>query len=113
MATDDRGRWLVRACLAWGALGFGVALGSVPHLVGDARLLVGIASVVLPAAAIGAALAVARDHPRGAGVLLVISAATPTYFAWVLNIPALVVGLVLVVAPQALVRHRRSAPRFT
>jgi len=105
--------WLVRSCLAWAALGFGVAIGSVFQVVGDARLLVGVASVVFPAAAVGAGLVIARNRPRIGGVLLVLSAATPTYFAWVLNIPALVVGLVLVVAPGILIRHERGTPRFS
>lgn len=96
--------------IAWAAVGAGVALAALSDVNNDARLLVGVASVLLPLCAVGAALLLRRNQPRAAGLLLLFSAATPTYFAYVLNIPALVAGLVLLAAP-ALVRsqpHARS-----
>jgi hypothetical protein len=65
----------------------------------DARLLVGLASVVGPLLGVGAAVQLSRHADRSAGVLLVLSALlTPTYFAFVINIPALLIGVTLAVA---------------
>ena len=75
----------------------------------DARVLVGIASVAFPGCAVVAAVAVARDHHRTGGVLLLLSVGTPTYFAWALNVPALIVGIALVAAPRLLVRRSAAA----
>jgi hypothetical protein len=36
-------------------------------------------------------------------LLLLASAATPTYFAYVINVPALVVGLALLAVPTVLI----------
>ena len=84
--------------LAWAALGAAVALAALPSVYADARVLVGLASVLGPLAAVGAAHLLARGRDRGAGGLLLASALlTPTYFAYVLNVPALVVGAVLLV----------------
>ena len=83
----------------WVVAGAAVALGSLGDVNDDARLLVGLASVVGPLLAVGAAVQLGRHADRSAGVLLVLSAlVTPTFFAYVLNIPALVVGVVLAVA---------------
>ena len=112
MSTYQAG-WLVPSCLAWAALGFGVAIGALPHVASEGRLLVGVASVVLPVGAVGAGLALARNRPRLAGGLLALSAATPTYFAWALNIPALIVGLMLIVAPRTLIRRPRGVPTYS
>ena len=86
---------------AWALTGALVALPSVPDATPDARWLIGLASVLFPAAAAAAAVALRRGSIRLAGVLLLVSVATPTYFAWPLNLPALVAGLVLTVAPSA------------
>jgi hypothetical protein len=74
----------------------------------DARLLAGIASLLGPAAAIAASIALSRRRDRWAGLLLVVSVITPTYFAWVLNVPALLVGLILLTAPRVAVGDARS-----
>ncbi len=86
---------------AWAVAGALIALVSVPNSTPDARWLVRLASVVFPAAAAAAAVALRRGAIRWGGVLLLVSVATPTYFAWPLNVPALVAGLVLVLAPSA------------
>lgn len=92
----------------WALVAFTVAAVSVAEVSTDALLFVGAASVVLPLAAFLAGVAAAHDRLRVAGALLVLSAATPTYFAWVLNIPALVAGVVLLVAPGMIVKRSRE-----
>ena len=93
-------RVLVIGSGVWALVGALVALSSIPAATPDARWLVAVASALFPAAAAGAALAARRGALRWAGMLLLVSVATPTYFAWPLNVPALVAGLVLVVAPS-------------
>ena len=93
------GRQALRTgALLWAMVGFAVAVPSAALVNSDARVFVGIASVALPACAALAAVAVARGRLRVAGMLLVLSAATPTYFAFALNLPALVIGIGLLVA---------------
>ena len=81
-------------------VGFAIALASVAAVDRDALVLVGLASVVFPLCAALAGVAVARGSPRVAGVLLVLSVATPTYFVWPVNLLALVAGVALVLAPR-------------
>jgi hypothetical protein len=88
--------------VVWGVAGAAVALGALSDVNGDARWLVGIASVVFPLCAIAAAIALRSGRDRLAGVLLLLSVATPTYFAYGLNLPALLVGAGLIWAPKAL-----------
>lgn len=92
---------LQAGALVWTVVGAAVALTALGNVNVDARVLVGTASMVGPLLAIGAALLLSRRADRTAGVLLVLSAVlTPTYFAYVLNVPALVVGFVLLIAPH-------------
>jgi chromate transport protein ChrA len=94
-----RRRVLQAGSVVWAVLGAAVALGSLGNVNDDARLLVGVASVVGPLVAVLAAVQLSRHADRPAGVLLALSAVlTPTYFAYVINLPALVVGVVLTVA---------------
>src|SRR5687768_7789221 len=93
---------LIIGSAVWAVVGALVASSAVPDVNRDARWFVGVASVVLPAAAAAAAVALRRGALRWAGVLLLISVATPTYFAWALNLPALVAGLGLTLAPSSL-----------
>ena len=89
--------------LVWAVLGAAVALSSLGTVNNDARLFVGVASVVGPLLAVAAVVQLFRHADRAAGLLLVGSAVlTPTYFAYAINLPALVVGLVLAVAPRPL-----------
>jgi hypothetical protein len=107
-------RSLRRGALVWSVVGLAIALSAVSHVNPDARLLVAAASIALPAAAALAAVALAAHRDRAAGLLLLISVATPTYFAWVLNVPALFVGLALLLAPAVTIRsqplRRRTEP---
>jgi hypothetical protein len=93
--------------IVWAAAGAAVALLSFGSVNEDARVIVGSATLLGPLAALLASTAVGRCQDRLAGLLLVISVATPTYFAWVLNVPALVVGLGLLAAPTAVIRQKR------
>jgi hypothetical protein len=77
-----------------------IAFSTLPHVNRDARFWIGLASVLLPGAAALASVAAAQGRARLCGALLVLSAASPTYFALALNIPALVVGVLLVVLPD-------------
>jgi hypothetical protein len=83
-------RMLQVGAMAWGVVGAMIAITSLRSVNPDARLLV-------------ATLAVGH-RDQVAGLLLVISCATPTYFFWIVNLPALVVGLALLVAPAMVVR---------
>lgn len=89
----------------WAVTGAAVALPSIGAANPDAKVLVGLASVGFPLAAVLASWALARNRDRVAGLLLLVSAATPTYFAWELNVPALLVGVALLVAPRLTVRR--------
>ncbi len=93
--------------VVWAAVGSAVALLSLRFVNQDARAIVGIASLLGPLTALLAATALARRQDRLAGLLLLVSVATPTYFAWVLNVPALLTGLGLVVAPTAIIGQQR------
>ena len=97
--------------LVWAAVGATVALGSLGAVNPDARAIVGIVSVLGPLSALLAATALAHHLDRLSGLLLLVSAATPTYFAWVLNVPALLVGLALIVAPTTIIGRTRIHQR--
>lgn len=93
---------VVIGCLVWSILGLVIAVSALPGVDDDARLPVGVASVAFPLCALGAASALRSRRDRLAGLLLLVSVATPTYFAYVVNLPALVVGVVLLVWPAVL-----------
>lgn len=100
---------LETGCLIWAFGGAVIALAALFPVVGDAPVALYIASVVFPSAAAGAALAVRSSRDRLAGLLLLISVATPTYFAYVVNLPALIVGIVLLAWPPAIVGSRQPS----
>jgi hypothetical protein len=79
-------------------------LASLDRVNPDVRVPVGIASVAFPLAAALAYVALVRRRARAAGLLLLVSVLTPTYFAWVLNVPALLVGSALLLSPNRMVR---------
>ena len=95
--------------LVWAAVGAVIALGSLGQVNADARFLVGVASIAGPLCAVAASRLLAVGADRWAGGLLVLSVVTPTYFAFVVNLPALVVGLALLIAPRY-VLPRRAEP---
>ncbi len=99
----------------WAVVGAVVALSALGDVNADDRVLVGVASVVGPVLAVVAALALSRRIDRTAGVLLMVSAVvTPTYFAYVLNLPALIAGFVLAVAGQrVLLQTSGTAPEIS
>ena len=107
-------RQVVRlGAVAWASAGVVLGVASLGSVNSDALALVIAACVIGPGAAFIASWAVDHGHTRRAGWLLLLSVVTPTFFAWVLNVPALVVGLLLVIAPQMVtdrsaVRHRRA-----
>ena len=76
----------------WGVVGAALALGGLSDVNSDVRWPAGIASIAFPLCAITGAVALRSGRDRLAGVLLLLSVATPTYFAYVLNLPALIVG---------------------
>lgn len=106
-------RLLQAGTLVWVVAGSAVALGSLGNVNHDARLLVGLAAVVGPLLAVWAAVRLSKHADRSAGVLLVVSAVlTPTYFAYVINLPALVVGVLLVLAAdRVLPEHKAGSTR--
>lgn len=95
-------RALMLGAAAWSMLG--LVLGALWTLPAGSGLLLGMA-VLGPLCAAGAAAALHHHRRRVGGLLLVGSLVTPTYFAWVLSFPALVVGVVLLLAPDRLVRR--------
>lgn len=84
----------------WAAIGAAIAWSGMSTVNADARWIVVTASVLGPLAALGAAGALGAGRGRLAGVLLLVSVLTPTYFAAIVNLPALVVGASLLVAPR-------------
>jgi len=97
-------RLLHLGILAWAVVGLAVAVPSLTRVSPDARLVIGFASVAFPACAVLASMALTHGRDRLAGALLLVSVATPTYFAWVVNVPALLIGLALLVVPSLLVQ---------
>ena len=90
-------RALILGSVAWAIVGAAVALIPLPQVNADSRLLIGAMGVVFPACALGAAFAIHRGRYRLAGVLLLLSVLTPTYYLYVLQIPALLFGIGLLV----------------
>lgn len=85
----------VSAAVLWGVLGAGVALSALPNANADPRVVIGVLSVLLPGASIGAAVAIHRGRPTLAVPLLLVSVLTPTYFAWVLNLIPMFVAVTI------------------
>jgi hypothetical protein len=54
---------------------------------------------------------IGRPRPRSAGALLLLSVVTPTYFFAVLNLPALIVGVALLAAPEKVLSDGRDVKR--
>lgn len=95
----DRRRVVQVGALVWAGTGAAVAFASLGSANADARVLVVVMSVAGLMAAVAASVAVSREVDRWAGGLLLASAVTPTYFAYVLNVPAVVVGFALLITP--------------
>ncbi|MBA2497477.1 MAG: hypothetical protein H0V33_10370 [Acidimicrobiia bacterium] len=97
---------------AWAGAALGIGLAELAAVNDDARVLVGITSVVFSAAAVAAAYAARRGRLRLAGGLLVVSAFAPTYFFWFPNVVAVLVGIALLVSSRsaAVSRPPRAHP---
>jgi hypothetical protein len=94
--------------LVWAAVGAAIALPAVASMNEGAVLLVGAASILGPLAAVAASWLVGRCRGRWAGALLLVSVFTPTYFFAMLNVPALVVGVALLAAPDKVLSPDRG-----
>lgn len=96
-------RWFVQVgALVWAGVGAMVAL---PPAASANVVLIWAASVLGPLAAVAAFRLLARGADRLAGVFLLVSVFTPTYFAWILNVPALIAGAALLASPRSIVGH--------
>ena len=104
-------RALEIGALLWAGVAFAVATVSLATAGSGVPVLVGLATVVFPLCAVLAYFALGHGRSRVAGALLVASAATPTYFAWIINVPALLAGIALVIAPRAGAWGARRRPR--
>lgn len=99
-AAIDRRLVLQTGALVWAGVGAAIALPALASINEGAVFLVGAASILGPLAAVAGSWLVGRRGGRAAGASLLVSVFTPTYFFAVLNVPALVVGVALLVAPD-------------
>lgn len=95
-------RALIAGAIAWAMVGAAVALTPLPAIDADARLLIGVMGVAFPACAAAAAFALLHQRDRLGGGLLLLSVLTPTYYLYLLPIPALIIGVILLTRPATL-----------
>jgi hypothetical protein len=108
----SRRRWPARFAYGWSAVALTVALAAYGHVDGGAGLLVGFVGAAACAAAfVAGRLLTLSVNKRRAGLLLVASSAAPSSYAWLLNVPALLVGLFLLFEDQPLAWARLRLPR--
>lgn len=88
-------RGLAAASAIWAAIGLSIALAGFGSVNEDARLLVFSATVVGVGSAVLASGLLLRGRRRWAGVCLIVSVITPTWFAAWLNLVPLIAGLIL------------------
>lgn len=105
----SRRRMVVLVALGWAAVGLAIAMMGLRSVNGDAVVLVVVASVLGPAAAVAGAWCVGAGRDRWAGALLLLSVVTPTYFAFAVNVIPLGLGVALVAAPGALLGRRAGS----
>jgi hypothetical protein len=106
----ERRRVIAVGAFVWAIVGAGVALSALGDTNADARVLVAVVSIAGPAAAVVAGQLLLRRRDRAAGWFLLVSVLSPTYFAWPLNVPALIVGFGLVVSPARLLPRIDERP---
>ena len=94
--------------LVWAVVALSVGLATLKSYNSDARLLVISASVIAAACAALGAVTLAHHRNRLTGMLLLISCIAPTSFAWVVNVPALVVGAMLLLVPSLVLDSRMN-----
>lgn len=92
---------------AWAVAGAVLGALSVADATDSGRLPMIVAAVIGVAAAAAAAVLLHRGHSRAAGALLVLSAVTPTGFAYLPNLAAVLGGLALLMWPH---QQRSVAP---
>ena len=90
-----RHRGLAVGCAVWALVGLLIASAGFGTVNDDARLLVLGATAVGVGAALLAARLLLRGRPRWAGLCLVVSVVTPTWFAAAINLIPLLTGLIL------------------
>lgn len=95
--------------IVWATVAFSIALAGLKDIDSPPVVLI-VASVVGPLAAVAAAMMLSHGADRSSGLLLLVSVGTPTYFAWFLNVPALVLSLMLLVWGKALLPPRPMSP---
>ncbi len=95
--------------LVWAAVAAAIAFASLGDVNRDARLVLGVLSVLLPLAAVAAARLIQLRRYRLAATFLLLSAATPTYGAWALNALPIVLAVFLVRAGTEASEAERSA----
>ena len=96
--------------VVWAAVGLVLGLRVLQSVNADARILVLVACVVGAGAALLASACLSVHRDRLGGALLAASAVSPTVFAWALNVPAVLVGAALVIAPTWVLPERRVRP---
>ncbi len=101
-------RWAIPVgCVGWALVGLLLAVSGLDNVNADARVLVLSATALGVGAALLAAWLWSRDRPRWAGLCLVVSVITPTWFAAALNLVPFAMGLALVTGRYQ-PRHRTT-----
>jgi|SRR5579872_1679860 len=99
--SDTDRRWLqirlAAACGIWATVGGAIALSAIGTVDADVRRLILVLSIVFPLAAVIAGLLLLRGLVTAPFALLLISAATPTYFFAVVNLAPLVIAAIIFV----------------
>ena len=107
--TDQHVRRVIEVgSRVWAVVALVIGLAMLGSYNTDARLLVIAAAMVAAGSAALASVSLAHRRDRIAGALLIVSVVAPTSFAWVLNVPALLVGVALLVAPSMLLGDARG-----
>ena len=96
--------------VVWAVVGLVVGLRVLQSVNADAQLLVLLACVVGWGAALLASACLSVHRDRLAGALLAASAVSPTVFAWAMNVPAVLIGAALMIAPTWVLSERRVRP---
>ena len=91
-------------------MGLTISVRGLDDVNRDARVLVVGVTVLATACAVGAAMLV-TVRPRSAGEMLIASAAMPTYFEWVINLPGFAAGVALLFLHPSTTRTLTPRPQ--
>lgn len=105
-----RRRAIEVGAVAWAFVGLVVGLRVLQSVNADARVLVFLACLVGSGAALLASACLTVHRDRLAGALLAASAVSPTVFAWAMNVPAVLIGAALMMAPTWVLSEQRVRP---